>query len=567
MQDQSTEELLHRWHNPAAIASGQSVIITPVETDQLLCFELIDGKRRFSKLRDGAFYASGIRDERFLVVGAQQIKSFDLEKGKLEWASKPDQFVAGQQVVGRGVFSADSYIVPASGNELIRFSLEDGSVSARRRVKYPLGNLVAINGEILSQSPTALVVASGEESLATRVDQILKENPNDVNGLVNKALLLIESDRRSEALEVLEQARQLDPESDEVFVYSVDAMLGMLRADGTLPDDFVTKLDQLVSNDLDQRVQFLAIQLQAALRRRSVEDSMERLLELSSAREGLQGDDGDKVLGDPTRKCSLDGWLSARCGELALLAAEEGKLDSIRDSLASHLEEKRFGSARSLQRLIEHFRPLGVDELVRSVSQRFVNEDNHFVAERLLIGTARPESLLIGSDPTFSPQLAEALCRVYGTARFGPDALAVLKSLEEQGIGAETTTELETLAESGIDPGAESLPVDGTVNLAWQNNSMPGAARIGATQKLVRTMDKGGNTFAGWSVVNLSGAALPAKAAWRTTAVRGRYPHRGRQFCIDQWRPFVAGKTRPDFGTQSVCDSRESNRRRRSLEA
>ncbi|MEO1528716.1 MAG: PQQ-binding-like beta-propeller repeat protein, partial [Planctomycetota bacterium] len=224
--DESTENLLQRWHHPAAIANRQSVLVTPVETDQLFCFELVDGKRRFSKPRSGAFYAAGIRGDRFFVVDGLQVKSYFLEKGKIDWATDPEHLVAGQQIVGRGVFSKDSYLVPASGNELIQFSLEDGSLIERRKVNFPLGNLIAVNGEIVSQSATHVAVALGVETLGPKVEQILKESPDDVDGLTKKALLLIESGDRAEALTVLQRARELDPENDDVLFHSVDAMLG-----------------------------------------------------------------------------------------------------------------------------------------------------------------------------------------------------------------------------------------------------------------------------------------------------------------------------------------------------
>ena len=73
-------EMLQRWHNPCAMASGNTVIVTPVETDQLYCFDLADGVNRFSKPRVGAFYAAGIRGDRFFIVGSRTIKCFDTER-------------------------------------------------------------------------------------------------------------------------------------------------------------------------------------------------------------------------------------------------------------------------------------------------------------------------------------------------------------------------------------------------------------------------------------------------------------------------------------------------------
>ena len=508
LPNESTEDLLQRWHNPAAIASGLSVIVTPVETDQLFCLELIDGKRRFSKPRTGAFYAAGIRDGEFLVVGAQQLKSYGLEKGKLAWATNAEHLVAGQQIIGRGVFSEDSYIVPASGNELVCFSLEDGSLTERRKVSFPLGNLTAINGEILSQGPTHIAVAEGITTLGPRVEAILKENPNDVDALTKKALLLIEGDQRSEALAMLDRARELDPENAEVVMHSIDAMLRMLRAEETPPAELVAKLKKLVIDDPEQEMQFLAIQLQSALRNKSAELAMEQLLELSShIVQPRHGGENDGLLGDPSRKCNVDSWLAARTAELAELALEQGKLDDLRTTLAAHLETKRLGSSQVLLRLIEHFRPLGAEELIVSLADRFARDEEYFMAERALIGSLRPEQLLIQSEAGFPVDAGESLCRVYGNGRLGRDALKVLDGIRGT-IDEESIGNLTTLAKSGIEAGGASISVEGSVELDWQSSSLPRIARSGSTQKLVDLSNRGGNTFQGWALMNLGGVAM-----------------------------------------------------------
>ncbi|MEO1524481.1 MAG: PQQ-binding-like beta-propeller repeat protein, partial [Planctomycetota bacterium] len=271
-------------------------------------------------------------------------------------------------------------------------------------------------------------------------------------------------------------------------------------------------LKQLIDNDPDQQMQFLAIQLVSALRDGSVDTAMPRLLELSSqlARQPLQGNEEDEILGDPSRKCNLDSWLAARCADLARLAEEKGKLEEIKATLKEHLETKLLGSSQVLLRLVEHFRPLGAEELVLSLADRFIREENHIVAERMLLGSLRPESVLLGSDDAFSTKLAQSLCRVYANARFGKDALAVLERLRGN-VDDETIAMLEKQAESGIDPGGDALAVEGSVSLDWQNNSIPGAARISTSMKLVETANLGGNTFAGWSVLNLSGASFLQK--------------------------------------------------------
>ena len=89
-------------------------------------------------------------------------------------------------------------IVPTTANQIIRVSLEDGTVIGRRDTSYPLGNLVAAAGEVIVQGPTKLAVAYGEDSLEPLVNRMLEENPDDIEALVRKAELLILRGRRDE---------------------------------------------------------------------------------------------------------------------------------------------------------------------------------------------------------------------------------------------------------------------------------------------------------------------------------------------------------------------------------
>ncbi len=79
-----------------------------------------------------------------------------------------------------------------------------------------------------SQGPTTLAVAFGEATLEPIVNRMLEEDPNDFEALVRKSELLIQRGQRDEALELLNRARAMEPDNDEVRMLSVEAMLGSL---------------------------------------------------------------------------------------------------------------------------------------------------------------------------------------------------------------------------------------------------------------------------------------------------------------------------------------------------
>ena len=159
-------QLMQRWHSGTAIVAENTVLVTPIESDRLLGLDLLTGTSRFPQQnRINLRYLAGARDGRFFVVGPNQMRAFDLQNGRELWNSPRNMLASGQVISGIGVFGDGEYLLPTSTNEIIRVSLDDGTTLGRRRTRYPLGNLVAAGGEIISQSPTKLTVAFGERSL------------------------------------------------------------------------------------------------------------------------------------------------------------------------------------------------------------------------------------------------------------------------------------------------------------------------------------------------------------------------------------------------------------------
>ncbi|KAA5540223.1 PQQ-binding-like beta-propeller repeat protein [Roseiconus nitratireducens] len=517
----SPDELLERWHHSLAVASGNSVLVTPVVTDVLYCFDLVDGKRRFNKPRLGAFYVAGIRDGKLFVIGARELRCYDLQNGRLQWTTDAKLIAPGQQIVGRGVFGPDRYIVPTSGNELISVSIEDGSELQRRTTRYPLGNLVAVDGELISQGPTTLAVAFGARTLGPKVDRMLEENPNNLDALIQKALLLTEQGNRQEALTVLQKAREIEPDSDEVLILSIAAMLGVLREEESPSPALVKELDALIDTPA-QRMEFLALRIQSALRERSVRQATELLLEFSSVigNVNLLGNEDESILRDPMRDCNLDSWTSARSAELARIAAEEGQSELVQELLAEHIQEKRRGSSRLLESMVEHFRPLGVDSLIVSLAARRMAEGLPAAAERLLLGPIRPARLLNLGQLPFSQERAVELARVYAEGQLAEDSLEILDVVQarqpqddSEGDGERVVTpssldEIREKAKAAVELDGEALDVTAPVSLTWQTQAMPGGARAQALQHSVEPEMMAGQSFQGWSLINNSGAVM-----------------------------------------------------------
>lgn len=517
----SADQLLQRWHHSSATVSGTGVVVTPAATDNLYCYELVDGVRRFSKSRDAAFYVAGIRNDQLLLVGAREVTSYEMDKGRLKWRTEQRLIASGQQIVGMGVFGPESYIVPTSGNELLEISLENGALIDQQAARFPLGNLIAVDGEIISQSPTRLAVALGVKTLGPRVERMLKEDPDNLDALIQKALLLSEEGDRQAALQVLQKARQIDPDSDDVLLLSISSMLGELRDNPEPPAGLEDELDALIDTPA-QRLEFLALRIQSALRTQSVEAATKRLLEFSSVMADLTpvGNEDDSILRDPSRDCGLDSWIAARAAEIMAMATEQQETATVRKQLASHLETRGLGSTKTLLGLARQLRPLGIDELLISLAGRKVAEGELFSAERLLLGPVSPSQILDQNRSPFTAEHTAALAKVYSEGGLYDDAVAAIDSLAQQAdadanANAEQGSQLDGVleelkeqAQQRSDELAQVLDVSGAVSLHWHSQAMPGSARAAFSQSLVHPSLQGSRTFQGWRVLNMGGSAM-----------------------------------------------------------
>ncbi|KAA1262044.1 Outer membrane protein assembly factor BamB [Rubripirellula obstinata] len=505
-------KLMQRWDNGVAVGSGSRILITPPETERLLGFDLLTGKPLFQyKNRVNMKYLAGIRDDKFVLVSSNEVRAYELTTGNLIWSSPQDFVAAGQHVAGRGVFGKDDYIVPTTTNELIRVSLKDGSVLQRRSTRYPLGNMVAVEGDIIVQSPTMLAVAFGEKTLEPIVDRRLAENPDDFDALVRKSELLIQKGQRREALDMLRRAREQQSDNDEVHMLSVSAMLGMLRDNPEMGEDYTDELDDLIDRPA-QRVELLSLRLRGAMKQEQWVKATEQALALSDlllsddSAEGLAKD----VINDPTRSCSLDCWLATRMSEM-LASTDASQQSKINDLIRESAKDQINKPNQICARWIRHFHPWeGVSDARGALADRYLESKQWLAAERLLLGTNTVDSMRnekeLAEDSPMRSRLID-LAKVYLDGRMPEDTIGVLTGLsgsdDLEKMDLEKIKELRSAAESRI----LSYQWPDSVSLEWTSRNL--GNRIGQSNKRTsETKVLAGQHFVGWQLTNQGRAPL-----------------------------------------------------------
>ncbi len=488
-------QLMQRWFSGIAIADGRWIIVTPIESDRLFGFDLLTGESLFARKARGYMrYVAGIRDGRFLVVGSNQVRAYDM-KGELVWTTDRDLLAAGQQVSGLGMFGDGEYLLPTTANQIIRISLADGTVIDRRATAFPLGNLVAVDGEVISQAATSISVAFGEATLEPLVDRMLEEDPSNFDALVRKAELLIQHDARNEALELLARARQLQPDNDEVRMLSVTAMLGQLRKSDEIDPELTRTLDSLIDRPA-QRIELLSLQVRASLKSDDFSGAVGYLMDLSDLiiSEPLLESAADRVVNDPTRQCSMDAWIAARAAEIKQRSSDE-QLAEIAKILRA--DPRVQGATSTLRRMIRHFRMLDGSQAARDeLASRLQAEDQFLELERLALQTRIPSSQ--GLRELESDALL-ILADAYVRGKLPRDAQVVLRELQSRGEAGleDRLNALTNEANSQM----EAVQWPDKVALRWDSRN-PRVQTFIMSQRVAETELLAGEQFQGWRLIS-----------------------------------------------------------------
>jgi outer membrane protein assembly factor BamB len=163
------------WLDDVAVIARRHVLLTPGDSDELHCLDLLDGTLRWKQPRGDALYVAGVVDDQVLVVGAERIIALRLANGTPAWPepAKLDDD-APANVSGRGFILDGRLYVPLSTSEIAIIDAGTGRLLGRAATPegHVPGNLICARGLIVSQNA---------ESVAAFPLPVLEENVADAS--------------------------------------------------------------------------------------------------------------------------------------------------------------------------------------------------------------------------------------------------------------------------------------------------------------------------------------------------------------------------------------------------
>ena len=189
------------WGDSIPRIAGDSVVCSPAGGPTVFCLDLQTGQRRWMAARPPGSQLV-VTDDAAVCVGSEQTIAYRLSDGQALW---PEPLKL-EQPCGRGLVHGDTMSVPLANGSIATFELATGRILSNFATGIALGNLLAVDGLIISQSPTQLVAFGGLKSVRDSVAADLSRNPTDPDLLISAGLLRIQDGELDEGLKALAQA-------------------------------------------------------------------------------------------------------------------------------------------------------------------------------------------------------------------------------------------------------------------------------------------------------------------------------------------------------------------------
>jgi outer membrane protein assembly factor BamB len=446
-----------RWRPSAPIIQNGKVVFTAYdgETGALHCLDLRDGRLLWHlKREDDDVYLAGVFGPRVVLVGKNRVRALSLEDGKELWKLTTG-IPSGQGVASENVYylplaySADD---PEKKPALLAIDLATGKPigpPAKSRKGDALGNLVFVDGELISQTALAVSAFPELKRMLADIDRRLKGNPTDPIGLTERGQLYLDKGDLKAAVGDLRTALANKPPAEtrsKARDKLHEALTDLLRTDFAGGERYLDEYHDLCRVDVPAEADSAAKQRlgEEHLRREANylsllgrgREQQGRLLDAFAAYEEFGALTGNKelvsVVDEPNTKSRPDVWSRGRI---------KGMLDRANPEQRKQLEE-------AIEKKWEAVRGGELDPIRRFVSVfgthlRVGREAQLQLAERLLAsGTpddlTEAETRLQGlcfapeirrQDPPTAAKAIEAMIRVYLKRGLYEDAVGFYKQL------------------------------------------------------------------------------------------------------------------------------------------
>ncbi len=218
-----------RWSDGAAIIQGGKALVTPADSDQLHCIDLLDGKS-WKIARGENLYVGCVHNGVVVLIARNHAVGVRLDDGKEAWPAVKLAAESPGMPSGRGFLSAGHYFIPLTSAEVVKLDVTTGSIKSRTRSRggYVPGNLISFRGDVLSLTDNSLDCYHQLDEREQWAATTLRDKPNDPDALATYGEILIDQGQLASGIEQLERSLAIS-DSERVRGMLIEAHLEALR--------------------------------------------------------------------------------------------------------------------------------------------------------------------------------------------------------------------------------------------------------------------------------------------------------------------------------------------------
>ena len=433
-----------RWLDAGITMADGRIILTPRDSNELHCVNLVDGNLIWKKPRGEMLYVAAIHNGNIIMGGQSQMSALGLSSGLPAWKHATPL----PQPSGRGFQTKGYYHLPLSTGEIATLDLGNGRVLARTKTRSGLvpGNLVSANGQIVSQTIDRVSGFRSLTQLNSDIAARLKANPKDAAALASRGEMRLRSGQEEAGLEDLRASIKLKP-SDRAKSLVGSVLLEGLRLDFAKFRKHRAELEKLLT-DADEQARFRRILASGLHEVGEHKAAFREYLKLA----GLNTNSwkNERVSGVLTVRG--DRWLQTRLAGLFRSAKDADRKELLQAIEKQLAETRKQTGTKPLERFVRAFSELPIAEEARKelvnrvdgskqpLRMEFLLESLKASSDRKLAGyaTARLAELFVAQNryedaATMTDQLesefAKTVCR---NGKTGREIAAALKKSQPQ---------------------------------------------------------------------------------------------------------------------------------------
>jgi outer membrane protein assembly factor BamB/tetratricopeptide (TPR) repeat protein len=214
----------NQWKASAPVIADGKVVFTAPDARSIHCVNLRDGSPVWHKPKqEDDLYLGNVYNGKVLIVGKSSVRGLSLSTGEILW-TLPTGMPSGQ-----GIGSDNVYYLPlkeagrSKEPQICAIDMERGKVvgTTPSHPRTPggndydvPGNLLFYEGEVISLTPTEVVVYPQIKVKIAQMDELIAKNPNDPVGLTERGDLRLAKNDLPGAIEDLSTALKNNPDKD-----------------------------------------------------------------------------------------------------------------------------------------------------------------------------------------------------------------------------------------------------------------------------------------------------------------------------------------------------------------